>query len=134
MLIALWVRSYYILDEFSEPISRARSFGLTSIEGQFSCSLEKVIVPIQSIDWGLESHDSTSGYAQAQFDEASNWMFAGDQIDYWTIRLPHWFLVLTCIVITAIPWLRWHFSLRTLLIATTLVAVVVGAIVYATRQ
>ena len=30
----------------------------------------------------------------------------------------------------AFPWLRWRFSLRTLLIATTLVAVVLGLIVW----
>ena len=31
------------------------------------------------------------------------------------------------------PWLRWRFSLRTLLIATTLVAVVLGLIVWSVR-
>jgi hypothetical protein len=38
--------------------------------------------------------------------------------------------------VTGIPWLhklRWRFSLRTLLIATTLVALVLGLIVYAVR-
>jgi hypothetical protein len=36
--------------------------------------------------------------------------------------------------ILVIPWLRWRFSLRNLLIATTLVAVVLGLAVYATRK
>ena len=35
---------------------------------------------------------------------------------------------------TLTPWLTWHFSLRTLLIATTLVAVVLGLAAWAVRQ
>lgn len=35
--------------------------------------------------------------------------------------------------LTIIPWLRWTFSLRTLLIATTLIAVVLGLVVWAAR-
>jgi hypothetical protein len=49
------------------------------------------------------------------------------------IRFPHWVLVVMGVVIAAIPWARVSFSLRTLLIATTLVAVLFGAIVYAMR-
>ena len=38
--------------------------------------------------------------------------------------------------LAAVPWIhaRWRFSLRTLLIATTLVAVVLGLVVYAARK
>jgi hypothetical protein len=50
------------------------------------------------------------------------------------VRTPHWLPILLSAALVAAPWLRWRFSLRTLLIATTLVAVVLGAIVYATRQ
>ena len=51
-----------------------------------------------------------------------------------TLRVPHWFLVLAAIGMGALSWLRPRFSLRTLLIATTLVAVVLGLIVYAVRK
>jgi hypothetical protein len=50
--------------------------------------------------------------------------------------IPDWFLVLvlgTGAAAPWIPWLRWRFSLRTLLIATTLVAVVLGTIVWSMR-
>jgi hypothetical protein len=45
--------------------------------------------------------------------------------------VPFWLLVLTCGLISVIPWPRWHFSLRTLLIATTLVAAGLGLLVWA---
>ena len=48
-------------------------------------------------------------------------------------RFPHWFLILVFGTFAITPWissLRYRFSLRTLLIATTLVAVVLGLIVW----
>jgi hypothetical protein len=55
--------------------------------------------------------------------------------DYWSpsLEVPYWLPVLTFMVFAASPWirqLRWHFTLRTLLIATTLVAVVLGVAAY----
>ena len=45
------------------------------------------------------------------------------------IHLPNWLLVFSLSFAGTIAWIRWQFSLRTLLIATTLVAVVLGLIV-----
>jgi hypothetical protein len=52
------------------------------------------------------------------------------------VRIPCWFLVALPAGLAAVPWFRWsnRFSLRTLLIATTLLAVSLGLAVYATRQ
>jgi hypothetical protein len=54
---------------------------------------------------------------------------------YFILAAPHWFLVLLAVMMSAAPWMRWkwRFTLRTLLIAITLVAVVLGLIVYAVR-
>jgi hypothetical protein len=49
--------------------------------------------------------------------------------DNWLIVFPHWLPVLQCATFAAVPWIR-RFSLRTLLIATTLIAVVLGLIVW----
>jgi hypothetical protein len=50
-----------------------------------------------------------------------------------TLFIPHWILPLLAVAPAALPWRSSRFSLRTLLVATTLVAVVLGLIVYATR-
>ena len=42
--------------------------------------------------------------------------------------VPHWFFVLLPIAFATLPWLRCRFSLLTLLIATTLVAVVLSKV------
>ncbi len=54
---------------------------------------------------------------------------------YWSrqLILPHWLLIAAFTAIAVAPWIHWRFSLRTLLLATTLVAVVLGLIVWAVR-
>jgi hypothetical protein len=47
--------------------------------------------------------------------------------------LPHWFLVVMSTALGVAPWFRWRFGLRTLLIAMTLFAMGLGAIVYSMR-
>jgi hypothetical protein len=42
--------------------------------------------------------------------------------------IPHWFPPVLVLALATAPWLRWRFSLRTMLIATTLVAVVLGLV------
>jgi len=49
------------------------------------------------------------------------------------IDVPFWFVVTAAFSASVLPWIPRRFSLRTLLIATTLVAVVLGLIVWATR-
>jgi hypothetical protein len=52
------------------------------------------------------------------------------------ICAPHWFFVCLTLAFAGLPWLkrRSNFSLRTLLITITLVAVVLGLAVYAARK
>ena len=62
----------------------------------------------------------------------SKWIFTYDSRPYpfASLSAPHWFVALLAVGISILPWLRWRFSLRTLLIATTLVAVVLGVVVW----
>jgi hypothetical protein len=43
-----------------------------------------------------------------------------------SLELPYWVWLLVATILAAAPWLRFRYSLRTLLIATTLVGVVLG--------
>ena len=44
----------------------------------------------------------------------------------WNSVIPHWFPVILTVSLAAVPWIRWSFGLRTMLIATTLIAVVLA--------
>ena len=52
-----------------------------------------------------------------------------------TLFVPHWFPVVGFAACAAVPWIAWstRFSLRTLLLTTTLAALFLGAVVYAIR-
>jgi hypothetical protein len=62
----------------------------------------------------------------------SSWLYIFDYDEAW---VPYWIPTLLLGALAAAPWIRWskRFSLRTLLIATTLVAAVLGLAVYAAR-
>ena len=46
-----------------------------------------------------------------------------------SVMMPYWFVVAVSSVFSVLPWIR-RFSLRTMLIVTTLIAVVLGLIVW----
>jgi hypothetical protein len=49
------------------------------------------------------------------------------------LTVPHWVSIALALVTSLVPWLPRRFSLRTLLIATTLFALVLGIIVFVSR-
>jgi hypothetical protein len=57
----------------------------------------------------------------------------GTQVKF--INVPSWFTVLIAATLAVLPWIQWskRFSLRTLLIATTLIALMLGIIVWMWR-
>jgi hypothetical protein len=64
---------------------------------------------------------------------SGKWGFTGElfSLSNWVVQTPYWFIVVLTTVITIAPWLTTRrFSLRTLLFATTLVAVVLALIVW----
>jgi hypothetical protein len=130
LLIVLWARSYYGEDRASGHIS---SVGIRfySSRGWIVCFKNNAIGQGQypwSIalgqDYWLAPSDSRLGFSlPVDF-------LGGSATSH--ISMPHWVIVLALMVLASIPWIgwKWRFSLRTLLIATTLVAVLLGLVVY----
>jgi hypothetical protein len=60
------------------------------------------------------------------------YFFGNGMVAYGRLRevaVPLWSAVAITAAASAAPWFRWRFTLRTLLIATTLIAVVLGTII-----
>ncbi len=53
---------------------------------------------------------------------------------YIYVQVPFWFLIGVALAIGGMSWLKWRFSLRTLLIGMTLVAVLLGLVMWAIRS
>ncbi len=132
LLIVLWVRSYWRND----IIFRVnKSLVLTTIG---SSSGRTYLIRM----------DRSGGSALVAVHETQGWKHSSDEpvkpprsfewastAKKLTVRAPIWFLVILLAVATALPWFGTarRFSLRTLLIAMTLIAVVLGAVAWLSR-
>jgi hypothetical protein len=137
MLIALWARSYTYSD----------SWDLHSGRIMLRVLSRKGVVVIAP--WVFTNRSSqvkfthhTNSIAQS---EAFEVVSTGRPLRPWKIGrhsyptgsveydliLPHWFLAVASTTLAGVPWLRWsaRFSLRTLLVTTTLIAVALGMFV-----
>jgi hypothetical protein len=132
LLVALWVRSYWLSEGLhvqlaeSRPIDFFSMCGSVEVSGGYDLSSDHTFKPgtwrYYSGKTTPEDSSDLSRENLIKFSSRLDW-------DNYFIRAPHWALMLLCIPVAIIPWLRWRFSLRTLLIATTLVAVGLGLIV-----
>ena len=110
LLVVLWIRSYWWRDTMGGAY-----FVVDSINGHVifydSAGINKPNLPILTLqtvphgDWTLPP-----GFVRSE--------------------VPHWALVLSAGVLAGAVWIPTRFSLRTLLVATTLVAIVLGLIVW----
>jgi hypothetical protein len=133
LLIALWVRSYRTVDLILWPVTSSMPSIVESIHGtwyvaKYDCAgpiSERIFQTMPIRDEKLVQIDlhnfAPHGFACS---------FAANS---YSAYVPQWFPILVIGVfgiLTAVPWPPWRFSLRTLLIVTTLVAAVLGAVVY----
>jgi hypothetical protein len=130
LLIALWVRSYWWSDVVW-VITSTCDAKTDSSNGGTTISIFMDSERQVANEWKRNSYRHNA----AMRPPDATWKFAV----YITRRgldasLPHWFYLLVTGLIAAAPWLPRHFSLRTLLIATTLVAVVLGLMVYSANK
>jgi hypothetical protein len=142
LLIAFWVRSYWWADSaISQPSTLPRQIGLISRRGRLTLIVTQRDPRSRVADyfpssWRIESDFLTNGIRHPAVRLRPMWVYEADRRLGRLLIIPHWFPVLffgamaTC---TWLPWFDWRFSLRTLLIATTIVALLIGAIVYAVR-
>jgi|SRR4051794_24090925 hypothetical protein len=143
LLTVALVRSYWKLDAISGDRGSTYVY-VESLMGRFhySRSTQAAGAPLRpAIPWRafhqpISDSDLTPRMSDSQGSThilGFGWNVWGNG---WEISASLWSLVLISGVLAAAPWarhLRWRFTLRTLLIATTLIAVVLGAIVYAVR-
>jgi hypothetical protein len=124
LLIVLWVRSYQSHENVWFNVTNSRVLTFSSEQGELACQWVATR-PTFDFTWIRDVSMVRRG--------PSTWRFIKSPIE-WIVFLPYWFPTIISALLAAIPWISWRFSLRTLLIATTLVALVLGLIVYAARQ
>jgi hypothetical protein len=135
LLCVLWVRSYGHLDRVDLPTGR---FGrgwvvvVASIDGLLISGVEnKANSPSR---FKIRSGSSDEIRMERTDDRQLGFKLIQGS-DERAVQLPFWFVVAATWICAIIPSIRWstRFSLRTLLIVTTLVAAILGAIVWAVK-
>ena len=135
LLVALWVRSYWRADIFAFAFSSSSFVGLGSANGTIAVSRGDNAPGYFNRRWQIQSNVIVDQQdylleASSRYRGAFGFGIAQDR-SFVTLSAPCWFLVLVFAALAALPWIwRPRFSLRALLIATTLLAVVLGLIVY----
>lgn len=142
LLIALWVRSYQATD-----VLPLRPFCISTY-GRLVIWLSEKPVPfggsgLRAIDLSSESllkMSRITGIDLEPFEIEPFRSRTGFYLEHdyrrTVVQLPYWFLTLLFTATATLPWMRQlprRFSLRTLLLATTLIALVLGAVVFAAR-
>ena len=127
LLIALWVRSYWWID--SVEVTYGRWYYVGSWHGVISLGTLDADTYDES-GWELESTPEPPHPLPARFVLPQPWGFeylGGISCD---ANVPHWFLLTLSALSGIAPWIHWsrRFSIRTLLIATTLVALTLGIV------
>jgi hypothetical protein len=123
LVVGLWVRSHWRFDGIYRLYKNGKSLTLASNDGTIliRTGKEAHLFLYAHKGWKLWSHGAVPEALNVQ------WMPAPDKP--WVV-IPHWFPVLLFSTLAAAPWIqRFRFSLRTLLIAVTLTAVILGTIV-----
>jgi hypothetical protein len=145
LLISLWVQSYWWCD-ILEKRTASQLFQIESRTGRISVwefnpgagfsrppSYLPLLLNAGSIGQFYSRRPVAFASQRPYWHQASTWAFGrfGSKTDR-VVFIPFWFPALIPAACAAVPWLHWskRFGLRTLLIATTLVAVALGLIVW----
>jgi hypothetical protein len=119
LLIALWVRSYRCGDWLEIPLGMGYSVQAATGVGTIYFN----VAPAINSGWSYG--------ADPEQPEIINYYHGRNE--RWINRQPIWLVSVFAAAVGVVPWLRWRFSLRTLLIATTVVAVAIGLAVMTLR-
>ncbi len=141
LLVGLWVRSYWYLDQLTLPINRGASITVGDVQGVLiigfmSFPAKWEVNQMSTSRW--VATDSSAAERPSRFwggirHQKINMSAFGRTNETLTkIYVPLWTLTILFCVLSLIAWASFwsnRFTLRTLLIATTLVAILLGLIV-----
>jgi hypothetical protein len=132
LFVALWVLSYSETDSLQGLLPTGKQYTVLSTRGRIFAAIFKQRDRTPSLGFmrsGPETYEVQIAADNKEFPYGFGKRFRPD-LSLRQIIFPHWFVIICCATFSALPWFRWRFRPRTLLIATTFVAVVLGLIVW----
>jgi hypothetical protein len=140
LMICLWVRSYWRTDIIRvrwglfeyDNIAASGEIGMAVSDARYWRSRANILVSSSPTMYSWEP-DRAHPYVNLLGFHLRHYMLPGGAAD--TFEVPLWLAALTTGIAGSLPWLPWssRFSLRTLLLAITLVAVGLGTVAWLSR-
>jgi hypothetical protein len=122
-----WVRSYSSRTSAEVLVTPRHRFFVHSLDGAVVVHWEgRIFLGIE-----LRPYHPESFYDD--FPTQAGIRLAQDSRRFYAVSISYWLLTTVTLLASALPWLRWQFSHRTLLIAMTLSAAILSAAVVASR-
>jgi hypothetical protein len=142
-LIALWVRSYYAIDDVVLPSWSSKFNYIGTFEGHFgAASIFPIIVKHSAKRFdGFQRQQpeqpksflQLTNFSASSKDRSESHGFLGLRLSVfrngWIFVVPYWMSVLLAGIVATIPLLQLRFSLRALFAATTFAAIALGGII-----
>ncbi len=136
LIASLWVRSCWNVDLINIRIGQTSHLSLGSLPGACAGNLSNLDAGDNERSWWYVIDTESRRITGFDDDQEFAGIWGRFEFDWaLAITLPDWFMIVTALAISAVPWLAWscRFSVRAFLIATTLVAVGLGMIVWLAR-
>ena len=157
LLLMLWVRSYWWVEIYYGQVSANQFICLGILPGALGGSVDDINLPstrttVPTDKW-LESTGRTISRVvknQKRLEQSNPQLLKKLRPPprlpsrIWGVLyfrkgeawVPFWFLSLLTVALATLPWIKWskRFALRTLLLITTAVAILLGLIIYAIRS
>jgi hypothetical protein len=124
LLIVLWVRSYWRGDWLDHNDRNNTLISIGSSSGALSFTRLESYIPDRYVP-----KRGWTCYATKAEEPLGQWLYWQYLPGIFIVSTSYLFFVLLVAATSAAPWVRWRFSLSTLLIGMTLVALVLGLIV-----
>jgi hypothetical protein len=145
-LLRMWARSYYYQDTLSAGITRTHTFAVESIPGRVLFGHLSALVPRERQEWSFNSKLADQIWIKSPITGSLPLLARGTPFGFsifilapgplgetgHSVMLPFWFLVLASGSLAMLFQLRWppQFTLRSLFIATTFLAILLGMIAW----
>jgi hypothetical protein len=131
LVVVLWVRSYWHKDQFLKVAANGYS-GIQSESGYVSLlwSNDSRLSRYLALGW---VRGASYGPQFLPNESLPRLILRPLRVVGDGCEIPYWAITAATALVTAIPWLPWRFSLKTIFLATTLVAVLLGVVVWALR-
>ena len=128
LLVLLWVRSYWWMDYVQPWLKHT----VVSLRGKLFVDKHIVLsTPSTTVPGEVE-------VGQVETNAFFAYSLATKQFSFFPLKsglaVPYWLIAALIVGLAATPWVRsvrWRYSLRTLLLLTTLVCVILGVLVWA---